>query len=478
MAEKGAETILRLENLNTGLEDIPILYSESSAMKNLWGAKAHHSNRTFSIILNDQNSEDRLEYIPLEWKHTVDNILKDKYKQTKILISGSRRSGKSVFAKYLGNVALSRVGKSWQVFFLDCDPKHPSKGSLGLVSLSYYEYDLGNSFIPTNKKIIKSHAIGDVNPKAPYFYYLRAIEDLFETYKNDPKSEMSILIVNIPTITKGLGVKQLEEIYKMVTPKKFIFIGPDLDKETFQDFETTFKPHFEEERNPSLVLLDSPISLFNGQLPGRGANKIGPQDVQHLTLMCYFHYKLSKNTFDFKNRLTHIRPYVLQYSNPAQSAIRAFCVMTNANPLPLCNMTECFTGTVIHLVAVKNDINLKIEKDSYSQIPILNIKQLPSFSKTRCIALAFVHSFDEERKIVRIITPFDLTKVVDPNEEKLIVLRGSIGYPSVDLIWNKATPYRDANKKLQDGKSIPFFSDREPVGIEKRIKKLKDSVSK
>lgn len=473
------------------MENIPTLYAESASLKNLWGGLTN-DHRTFSPVFNTQLST-QMTLIPPEWTDAMNSVAEKLSKHSVVLVAGAKSSGKSMFAKYLSNFMLSKIGKE-SVYYLDCDPKHSEYSPIGLVSLHKVAYNFTVPFGQSaENKCIKAHSIGYVDPKKAFLHYIQAIEDLINEYKNiDPSKKFSTLIINTPGWSKGLGMQLLEQIYNYAEPSTFVYLGPDCDLESFQDFERTFKPYIERERRPSLVVLDTPLQFIKGHLPGRGAEKLGSRDLQDLQLLGYFHYVHQFGLFNFKQKITKFRPYAIPYRKYGQSTlgslgIEAFGIMF-AEGIVSDDIELCLRGSIVSIVAVSSSVRLEITQETAEQLPWLGTKGIDAITpfNSRCVGLGLIQSLNKSASQVKLITPIDCANVlgsVRENNEKLILVRGSIQYPLVDLLRTENPSdqvyiVRDASTKqiVKTSKYVPFVTVEDPEGIENKIQTLQASM--
>jgi polynucleotide 5'-hydroxyl-kinase GRC3/NOL9 len=489
--ENDYTTIVYIENNLSGLENIPALYAESASLKNLWGGLTR-DHRTFSPIFSTQLST-QMTLIPPEWTDAMNSIAEKLSKHSVVLVAGAKNSGKSMFTKYLSNYMLSRFGKE-SVYYLDCDPKHSEYSPIGLVSLHKMVYNFTVPFGQfTEKTCIKAHSIGDVNPKKAFLHYIQAIEDLVNEYKKvDSSKKFTTLVINTPGWSKGLGMQLLEHIYTYAEPSTFVYLGPDCDPESFQDFERTFKPYIERERQPSLVVLDTPLRFIKGSLPGRGADKIGSRDLQDLQLLGYFHYVHQFGLFNFKQKITKFRPYAIPYRKYGQSTLESFGIeafgIMFAEGIVSDDIELCLRGSVVSIVAVSSSVKLEITQDTVEQLPWMGTKGIDAITpfNSRCVGLGLIQSFNMSTSQVKLITPIDCANVlgsVKKNNEKLIFVRGSIQYPLVDLLKtenpsDQAYIVRNASTKqiVKTSTYVPFVTAEDPEGIESKIQALQASM--
>lgn len=502
-------SVVLIESLRTGLENIPALFPND--FKTIWSYEGTKLEpRTFSIVLRASSSINVV--IPLEsWASMVKGIT-EYYKaghSPVILIGGFRSSGKSTFAKYLANSMINKCGEN-TTFYLECDPKHPEYSPLGIVSLHKLDYDFSSAFgHSTMEYCVKAHSIGDVNPKNAYTSYINAISELIDHFRaiQRKSSKRCSLIINTPGFTKGLGLQLLEDISRISKQSHLVYMGADADIETYQDFEERFPKLASSKKllKPESIL--SSVESANN-LPGRGGDWITSTNVQDLQLLSYFHYRTEDKTYEFSKPITHFKPYAVPYAQigkPAHSSfIQAFGVSFGDGVLGE-DIELCLTGSVVSIIAVQKTVELNVspagseeseeitnheKSNSIAPLPWLKSNALAKAmtpSNSLCLGLGLIQAIDRAACKVRLLTPIDVNLVLqqlESNGERLILVRGSIQYPSMDMLWLKNNTantlgkltLRDPVTKKRLASSLPFFSDKEPVGVEGHIKRLKEAL--
>lgn len=511
-------TVILIESLYTGLEDIPVLFP--STYKSLWSFEgAQDAQRTFSAVFTASLSVQVI--MPYKsWVATADDVVEHFKRNTSpvVLMAGTKSSGKSTFLKYLSNYLISQCGEN-TVYYLECDPRHSEYSPPGIVSLHQLKLDFSSAFAHgIMEGNVKAHSIGTINPKQAFLHYISTIQDLIRHYNiiQQKSQTPSTLIINTPGWSKGLGMQLLESIFQVAKPSHFAYMGAELDSETFEDFEQRFSRHFSYAKfwQPTSILSTTQPGVL---LPGRGCDRLTSAHVQNLQLMTYFHYSEDTNTFNFKNPITHFKPYAVPYKpagipeEVSSNFIQAFGALF-AEGVSADDAELCLNGTVVSMVAVDKSVALNTSpggvvykatatsdfddemeltvEAKVSPLPWLDSKSLTSVldPKTcRCLGLALIQSFDRASNKVRILTPVDCQSVIQELEEtkmNLVFIRGAIRYPSEDMLWNTSSSVENDNKfTLRDPITkkklyslIPFFSSKPPVGPEGQIQFLKQSI--
>lgn len=492
--------VILVESLYNGLENIPVLFPAN--YNSLWSFEGPKSQqRSFSTVFRASPSVKVV--LPYKsWINAAETIVEhvsSKAGPPVVLMAGSRSSGKSTFAKFLGNHLLSKFGAN-TVYYLECDPKHSEYAPLGLVSLHKASFDFSSAFAHSNmRNCIKAHSIGDIDPKKAFFYYISAISDLLKQFREiqQQSKKPCSLIINTPGWTKGIGLQLLEEIFQLSRTTHVIYMGAESDTETFEDFEQRFSRfEFAGVLEPATILASvDNISL----LPGRGADRLNSLSVQNLQLLTYFHFSPVTNTYDFSKQITHFVPYSVPYARPGTTApsnhIQAFGIMF-ADGVLLGDVELCLNGTVVSLIAVSSNLELSTKPAGISDedhrtnpLPYLESKALSAAIRpetSKCLGLGFIQSIHRDAGKIRLLTPINCGTVLQQIErdgQKLILVRGSIQYPSEDMLWNneasgsKKMVIRDPlTKERKDYYNIPFFSDSEPVGAESHVVALRQSL--
>ncbi len=133
----------------------------------------------------------------------------------RVLVTGSKNTGKSAFAVYLINACMT---KGAEVFTIDTDLGKPLFTIEGCVSLCKVVAPVLTNR-PKRQQVIKSLMINETTPKDKPMLYLKSVAELIRTYDDEiMKTESSFLIVNTHGWTEGLGNSLLEQITILAKP--------------------------------------------------------------------------------------------------------------------------------------------------------------------------------------------------------------------------------------------------------------------
>ncbi|KAK1217414.1 Polynucleotide 5'-hydroxyl-kinase grc3 [Marasmius sp. AFHP31] len=139
------------------------------------------------------------------------------------LVKGTKKSGKSTFARTLLNHLL---GSHRRVAYLECDLGQSEFTPGGMVALNVIEKPVfGPPF--THPTIpIHAHYLGSFTPRSSPSHYISAIQSLAQTYQLDVRTpyddpdERIPLVVNIMGWSKGLGADLTKRIEEIIEPDR------------------------------------------------------------------------------------------------------------------------------------------------------------------------------------------------------------------------------------------------------------------
>lgn len=320
--ESDSQTIILVESISTGLEDIPKVIPK---FQNLWGPQSSTNSysspeevRTFHPIYVGPLSIKTVTTYE-SWLSIAADILRGS-KSTGppvVFVTGPKNSGKSTFCRFLLNHALSHLGDD-SVYFLDCDPGQTEFSPPGTVYLSKPQnFNFSSPFThPFFEDVIKSHSLGHTSPKDIPLLFSACFENLYSLYKSQPStSSPSMLIVNTPGWTKGLGLELLIDMMKTGDFSHAIFLGAD-DVETFNDFSdrlsTIIDPRnqFQKIFTPDSFLQVSP----ERSSVHHSSQQYTASDMRMLQLLSYFHYNHQTEKFDFNSHISRLPYFFVPFS--------------------------------------------------------------------------------------------------------------------------------------------------------------------
>ncbi|KIY43811.1 hypothetical protein FISHEDRAFT_21068, partial [Fistulina hepatica ATCC 64428] len=166
--------------------------------------------------------------LPKSWANALSAEMKDN-EDFAFLVRGTKKSGKSTFARTLVNSLLTRFQN---VAYLETDVGQPEFTPAGMLSLHVVSAPLFGPPFTHPALPFRAHFIGETTPKSSPSQYLSAVQDLYETYRleirlsaqeKDDAEDTRIpdvvpLIVNCMGWTKGLGADLTFKIERIVGP--------------------------------------------------------------------------------------------------------------------------------------------------------------------------------------------------------------------------------------------------------------------
>lgn len=348
--------------------------------------------------------EDTLAYLAPE-EEGVDSDVR------RILIAGSKGTGKSTFSKLLINRIVST---SPSVAYLDIDPGQPTFSPPGCVSLHLIVKPiLGPSFTTSSIPPIRSHHIGYISPKSDPGHYMSCIIDLLSHYRS--QFPTTPLIINTAGWTKGLGLELLQDILDASSATDVITLGSLLHPNPLAELSI-----------PESTILQELTSV-----PVR-ENRFSAADHRSLQTISYFHHHFTEcheSEWDFSRPLTGVAPWIVPYRG-AERGIDAVCIL-GEQILPSL-ITTALEGTIVGVLAVADagfPSDLVQETNPYP--PLLASEQLPQPGMSECAGLAVVRKVDEENGVVELVTSIEEEKMEgwDKRGIRVVLVRGRVELP-------------------------------------------------
>ncbi|VVT43522.1 uncharacterized protein SAPINGB_P000024 [Magnusiomyces paraingens] len=319
-------TIILIESLHTGLEQIPYILPK---FQNLWGPQLSSNPsemfRSFHPIYNGPPSTKTVESYE-SWRATANEIISD-FKSssypTVVFVTGPKNSGKSTFCRYLLNYTLSNVGKN-SVHFLDCDPGQSEYSPPGTVYLSTPQnFNFSSPFAhPNFEDVIESFSLGYNSPKDVPLLYSACFQALFSIYKSSQSDNASsILIVNTPGWTKGLGLELLVDMMKISQFTHAIFLGAD-DIETLHDFNNRVLSIIDgDDQYQKIYTPESFLQVSSTKSSvHHSTRQYTASDMRTLQSLCYFFYNFQTHSFDFEKSFSQLPFFSVPILSPPHFA--------------------------------------------------------------------------------------------------------------------------------------------------------------
>lgn len=436
------KSAVKITNLHTGLDEIgqicPLFKNlfwnfnsfSSDDLKVLDSYELAFNGYSFFPIIKPDNSVSVITY-----KNWISHIekLAELYKQNhllKVLVIGSKNSGKSTFLRLLLQNLLS-TNQVLPVNFLDLDPGQAEYSKPDSISLNkIYEFQHGNHLSLTTPSYSFNHYVGFASPKDQPSRYDALVSDLINKYDTDGLVKNESLLINTPGWIKGFGTTLTNSLIEKVKPTHVVYLNsgtPELDELVIEDAEM-------------IPLLGN----FQTDSPG---SKYSSSQLRIFKILTYFHKKLNFS-FDFKPLL---------FSPPLQVSYGAHGIKA-ISILGLSNLHENYIkdvleGTIVGLHTIPNKELSEINILNGENIPFIDSSELVRNASTKGLlfkSLALIHSIDEKNKLINLYTP-GFESLDKMEKEEYLIIRGRTELPIWELASNPVL-------KLFKRESLPFVS--------------------
>ncbi|EPS68394.1 hypothetical protein M569_06374 [Genlisea aurea] len=160
-------------------------------------------------------------FIPDQWSDAAETIVRSSVDCPIAFICGPKNSGKTIFARNLVNVFLTRHKK---VAYLDTDVGQPEFNPPGLLSLTVIDKlnpDLSNPCLETPKRCL---FFGDISSKRSPAIYWSFVASLWDDYKRELLRSCIPLVINTAGWVKGIGYELLVEMVNHISPTHVVKI--------------------------------------------------------------------------------------------------------------------------------------------------------------------------------------------------------------------------------------------------------------
>ena len=166
-------------------------------------------------------------WMPDEWEEAADELVESMWggkggkggaepRAPRLLLCGGRNVGKSSFARFLVNRALSAAPGGAPVCFLDTDVGQSELSAPGLVSLHVLGAPLLGPPHTHVRPAAVSCCVGDASPGADPHHFLRCVGFVLEAYRRDYAGHP--LIINTCGYATGLGAQLLADVLQAACP--------------------------------------------------------------------------------------------------------------------------------------------------------------------------------------------------------------------------------------------------------------------
>lgn len=296
--------------------------------------------KLFSTKVDSQSSYVHPMISPPEWNQLLSK-LSDSTEERKrtIMVCGPKSSGKSTFAKILGNRLLSQASKG--VALLDLDPGQPEyspPGQLALVHIQ--EPNFGAPFshpVPGgSSKIIRAHSIGSISPALDPHLYMSCVLDLFSHYRQSGSAVRDCpLIINTPGWVFGTGLEILVDIIGKIKPTDIIYMSQEGPPEVYGTLK-------EAAGSTPLYTLPSQVSEYTTRTAAH---------LRTMQAMSYFHLDpASTNSLSWTCQpLTSYPPWEIRYTGENPGILGVMCY---GEQPPADLLAETINGSLVAIVVI------------------------------------------------------------------------------------------------------------------------------
>ncbi|WVF68971.1 hypothetical protein IAT40_003745 [Kwoniella sp. CBS 6097] len=410
------------------------------------------------------------------------------------LVKGTKRSGKSTFARTVMNRLL---GIYERVAWLECDLGQGEFGCGGVVGLWVLDRPvIGPSF--THPLVPhRAHYLGTYTPLTCPDEYIVSIRHLIEHYKYDLQyptfpssssgkiSETIPLVVNTQGWVKGLGEELLSSIEGMAEPTH-IYSFESAEEETYHGPGWTTSPTWQNAQLPFDGSYSYPaegssnaVSVKRFKLDPAPVSPLQARytaaDLRVLSTISYFHSTLSSSgtRWDFTGPLLAQSPWEVEYG--AGKAIeRVYMIGEGSEGIIGSDLPLALNGSVVALLEYTEQ---PIEDQDQDQEGLyVQARPPPSHESVNCLGLALIRAIVPSPSTsssglegrMHLLTPLQPAVL---GRCRAIVRNGAIELPNPGMMdWRTPISQEGMTGIGKTWDQVPFFdvSGVEVVGGERR----------
>ncbi|KAK6582709.1 hypothetical protein PZA11_005117 [Diplocarpon coronariae] len=467
-----AEVLLRV--CNSGLN---LLEKLSPLFGRLWQDQSCPlgPEQLFSSKLDLQSNYLQPLVSPPEWNLLLSQLSEPAEKQRVIMVCGPKSSGKSTFAKLLGNRMLSVTPENTipGVGILDLDPGQPEyspPGQLALVHIQDPNFGppFSHPVAAGRNKIIRSHSIASTSPSSDSSLYMSCVLNLFSQYREigSPIRDCP-LIINTPGWVYGTGLEILVDLIERLKPSEVIYMSQDGPPEVVGTLRESAKP-------TAFVTLPSQVSEYTTRTAAH---------LRAMQAMSYFHLVPGYKDHLLWNgqSLTSTPPWQIDYSGDNPGIIGVICYGEQPPPELL---ADTINGSLVAIVVIDDMAAFPWQKDEQEEksggdfdadVRVLEhfhesrrieeprilqtaLEKIPYFNPTNLITLdpqhsyviglALVRGIDAARRRIYLLSPISpgVIEEVNGSGKNMVLVSGKLDTPG----WAYT---EEMNMKIAEGKA-------------------------
>ncbi|KAF8919529.1 hypothetical protein CPB85DRAFT_1212482 [Mucidula mucida] len=404
--------------------------------------------------------------LPPSWAAVLCSLPEPQEMADTYLIQGSKKSGKSTFARTLTNQLLSKYQR---VAFLECDLGQSEFTPGGMVALNMVESPLLGPPFTHPSLPITAHYIGATSPKSSPSHYLAAIQACVQNYRLDIRTPIdnstgiednlindSIpLVINTMGWTKGLGADLLIKIHEIAQPSQIFEIEAPVFDDWMQPTSAPSREH---------VHLLKPIP--QPQNPVYSAT-----DIRTISLLSYFHAifptapqsdtyrQLTATSWNTSLPLCAQAPYEVQTSTAIDQVV---LTGAGAEDVVADQVATALNVALVGLVSCEPGALDTILPGT--SIPYAQGVSAPSPMSSTCQGLALIRSLSPQGDVLHVLTPTPPALLCDAR----VLVKGEMELPVWGMLDFRSKP--EEGVAGVDMSKVPFlqWERARGIGAEKR----------
>ncbi|OCF46001.1 hypothetical protein I317_00089 [Kwoniella heveanensis CBS 569] len=416
------------------------------------------------------------------------------------LVKGTKRSGKSTFARTVLNNLLEKYKR---VAWLECDLGQGEFGCGGVVGLWVLDTQvIGPSF--THPLVPhRAHYLGTYTPLTCPDEYVASIQHLIEYYKyelqyptfpststsdNYKNSDTIPLVVNTQGWVKGLGEELLRSIEGMAEPTH-VYSFESVEEESYHGPGWTTSPTWQSAQLPIDDSYPYPAEGSSNAAPIKRF-KLEPApvsplqarytaaDLRVLSTISYFHATLSPfgPRWDFTAPLLAQPPWEVEYGN-GKPIERVYLIGEGSEGIVESDLPLALNGNIVALLEYTEQPVEEVDQDQ--QGLYVQGRLPPSHEIVSCLGLALIRAVVPSASTsssksgglegkIQLLTPLPAAVL---GRCKAVVKNGAIELPNPGMMDWRSPLTKEGMMGIEKGwDQVPFFdvSGVEVVGGERR----------
>lgn len=473
------KTVIKLENLFSGLENIGNYYSpfrslfHSNAFKDedeLDEYELLFQTYSFRIIFNPSNTPGiQTENV---WSNEIHELVEKSATEPDpqiFMAVGNKNSGKSTLTKTIMNAIILRTKGT--VAYLDMDPGQSEFSIPYTLSLCTFSSPIiGSNIIKMNDDSRISYYYGFTTPQVQPEQYCRIIKALFRDFSLRYKPKGIPLLINTPGWVKGYGKELLIELTRELSPDVLLLLSNNLDVNSPDNMEISSGLTYGSIMNfPAIYQLSKysshQLRTFNKLVYFHEEDEINFRFETHM--LSSSPLKLSYHTHEFNDFKGISLVCILNYDTDISFNLEDLVSMIEATMFGVYLVeNEFFVNAISPLMRYVENESIPFYLNSSDYCRLIDYDA----SVFNFVGLCIVHSVNTEGQFLNLYMPKFVENVIQDmmvkKDYKLILTRGEGEIPSSEfimpeLLLAQQKQMREQNKKgkgLNNISKIPYVS--------------------